>query len=45
MHPFFFAIAAKSLADFAEVVVQLLIQMGAPGEKWLDLAPLEVALS
>ncbi len=33
----------KSLAAFCEEVVQVLIGMKAPGCKWLDLAPLEVA--
>ena len=31
----------KILADFAEDVVQLLIEMKVPGAQWLDLAPLE----
>jgi hypothetical protein len=33
----------KSLAEFAEAVVQLLIEMKAPGAQWLDLAPLSEA--
>jgi hypothetical protein len=33
----------KSLAAYAESVVQLLIEMKAPGCQWLDLAPYEAA--
>ena len=33
----------RVLADFAERVVQVLVEMGAPGAQWLDLSPLEVA--
>ena len=33
----------KSLAAYAEDVVQVLIEMKAPGVQWLDLAPLEQA--
>lgn len=32
----------KSLATFCEEVVQVLIDMKAPGCQWLDLAPLDV---
>ena len=32
----------KSLADFAEEVVQLLIKMNVPGVQWLTLAPIDV---
>ena len=30
----------RVLADFAERVVQILVDMGAPGAQWLDLSPL-----
>ena len=30
----------RVLADFAERVVQILVEMGAPGAQWLDLSPL-----
>ena len=30
----------KSLSEYAEVVVQILIEMKAPGVQWLELAPL-----
>ena len=33
----------KTLAEFAEDVVQLLIEMKAPGAQWLDLAPISIA--
>ena len=33
--------ADSFLADFAESAVQILIDMGAPGVQWLDLASLE----
>lgn len=33
----------KVLSDFAEDVVQILIEMKAPGAEYLDLAPLEMA--
>jgi hypothetical protein len=31
------------LSGFAESVVQILVELGAPGAQWLDLAPLESA--
>jgi hypothetical protein len=34
----------KSLATYAEWVVEILIDMNAPGCEWLDLTPLAVAL-
>ena len=33
----------KALSEYAETVVGILIEMKAPGTKWLDLAPLEAA--
>jgi hypothetical protein len=36
-----FSTRDKVLADFAEDVVQLLVEMDVPGKQWLDLAPLE----
>ena len=32
----------RVLADFAERVVQILVEIGAPGAQWLNLSPLEV---
>jgi hypothetical protein len=33
----------KSLSDYAEEIVQIMISMNAPGCQWLDLAPLDAA--